>query len=51
VLHLTIRLLDRWMKQQGTDPDLRDCLYEYAMGRGGTRMEEICEVNQYDQRY
>jgi hypothetical protein len=51
VLHLTIRLLDRWMKQQGTDPDLRDCLYEYAMGHGWTTMEEMCEVNQYDQRY
>ncbi len=50
-LQLTIKLLDRWMKQQGTDPDPRDCLYEYAMGRGGTTMVEICNRNQYDQCY
>ena len=35
----------------GTDPDLRDCIYEYAMGRGRVTMEEICEENFYDQRY
>ena len=39
------------MKRRGTDPDLRDCIYEYAMGRGGVTMEEICEENHYDQRY
>jgi hypothetical protein len=39
------------MKQQGMDRDLRDCIYEYAMGQGGVRMEEICEENHYDQRY
>jgi hypothetical protein len=33
-LQHTIKLLDKWMKHHGTDPDLRDCLYEYAMGRG-----------------
>jgi hypothetical protein len=33
------------MKQWGTDPDLRDCIYEYVMGRGGVTMEEICEEN------
>jgi hypothetical protein len=50
-LQLTIKLLDKWMKYHGTDPDLRDCLYEYAMGRGGITMREICEMNQYDQRF
>ncbi len=51
VLQVTIKLLDQWMKWQGIDPDLRDCLYEYAMGRGGVTMEEICEENHYNQRY
>ncbi len=50
-LQVTIKLLDQWMKWRGTDPDLRDCLYEYAMGRGGVTMEEICEENHYNQRY
>ncbi len=50
-LHVTIKLLDQWMKRRGTDPDLRDCIYEYAMERGGVTMEEICEENHYDQRY
>jgi hypothetical protein len=39
------------MKQQGTDPDLRDCIYKYAMGQGGITMEEICNKNNYGQRY
>jgi hypothetical protein len=50
-LQVTIKLLDQWTKWRGTDPDLRDCLYEYAMGRGGVTMEEICEENHYDQWY
>jgi hypothetical protein len=29
----------------------RDCIYEYAMGRDGVKMEEICEENNFDQRY
>ena len=43
--------MDKWMKHQGTDPDLRDCLFEYAMGRGAITMLDICESNGYDQRY
>ena len=40
------------MKQRGTDLYLRrDCIYEYAMGRGRVTMEEICEENHYGQRY
>ena len=50
-LQVTIKLLDQWMKQWGRDPDLRDCIYEYVMGRGGVTMEEICEENNYNQRY
>jgi hypothetical protein len=50
-LQVTIKLLDQWMKRRGTDPDLRDCIYEYAMGQGGVTMGEICEENQYDQWY
>jgi hypothetical protein len=43
--------MDKWMKQNNTDPDLRDCIYEYAAGRGGITMEEICLANGYDARY
>ncbi len=31
-LQTTITLLDQWMKRNNTDPDLRKCIYEYAMG-------------------
>jgi hypothetical protein len=27
--------LDQWMKKRETDPDLQECIYEYATGRGG----------------
>jgi hypothetical protein len=46
-LHTTIKLFEQWMKQRDTDPDLRDCLYEYAMG-GGVPKEEICLKNGYN---
>ena len=39
------------MKQNNTDPDLRDCIDEYAKGRGRLSMEEICIKNNYDDRY
>jgi hypothetical protein len=39
------------MKQTNTDPDLRDCIYEYATGQGRLSMEEICIKNDYDYRY
>jgi hypothetical protein len=47
----TIKLLDQWMKTRATDPDLRECIYEYAMGRGGVTMEAICTDNGYDGWY
>ena len=50
-LHTTISMLDKWMKLNDTDPDLRECIYEYLMGREGLLMEEICIENGYDERY
>jgi hypothetical protein len=44
-------MLDKWMKLNDTDPDLRECIYEFSMGRGGLLMEEICIENGYDKRY
>jgi hypothetical protein len=32
----TITLLDQWLKGNDTAPDLRECIYEYAMKRWGT---------------
>ena len=37
-----IDLLDTWMAEVDTDPNLRDCMVEYAKGRGKVIMEEIC---------
>ena len=42
VLMKSIDLLASWLTEVDTDPDLRDCLVEYAKGRGGTSMAEIC---------
>jgi hypothetical protein len=47
----TIKLLDQWMKTRATDTDLRECIFEYATGRGGITMEEICSNKGYDGRY
>ena len=44
-------MLDKWMKLNDTDPDLRECIYEYAMGRGGVSMAEICVDHGYDGQY
>jgi hypothetical protein len=41
-LHSTIKLLDQWMKRHTMDPNLRECIYEYATGRGGRTMADIC---------
>ncbi len=37
-----IDLLDTWMAEVDTDPNLQDCMVEYAKGRGKVIMEEIC---------
>ena len=41
VLHRSIEHLNRWLKDNGTDEDLRRVLVEYAHGRGGLSMQEI----------
>jgi hypothetical protein len=42
VLEKSIDLLDDWLIDQYTDEELRFCLIDYARGRGGTTMLEIC---------
>ncbi len=42
-LHHTMDLLEVWLEESGTDPDLLDCIAEYAYGRGGRTMVEICK--------
>jgi hypothetical protein len=44
-------MLDKWMKLNDKDLDLRECIYEFSMGRGKLLMEEICIENGYDERY
>ena len=39
------------MKQNITDPDLQDCIYKYATGRGRITMELICIENNYNDRF
>ncbi len=41
-LHHTVDLLESWLEEAGTNPDLLDCIAEYAYGRGGRTIEEIC---------
>lgn len=41
VLHKSIDLLDRWLKENGTEANLRKFLIRYAHGRGGRSMQEI----------
>jgi hypothetical protein len=43
VLHKSINLLDRWLKDSGTEVNLRKFLIRYAHGRGGRTMQEIVE--------
>jgi hypothetical protein len=42
VLEKSIDLLDDWLIEQGTDEELRFCLIDYAQGRGGITMYDIC---------
>jgi len=50
-LHAMISLMDQWMIQNNTDPDLRDCIYEYSTGQGRLSMEAISIEKDYDDRY
>jgi hypothetical protein len=43
VLHKSIDLLDQWLKDSGTEVNLRKFLIRYAHGRGGRTMQEIVE--------
>jgi hypothetical protein len=38
----SINLLESWLTEVDTDPDLWDCIVKYAKGRGGVTMSEIC---------
>jgi hypothetical protein len=41
-LEHTIDLMEEWLCKGDTNPDLLDCIAEYAYGRGGRTMVEIC---------
>ena len=41
LLHRSIDLVDQWMREHGTERQLRKALIEYAHGRGGKTMGEI----------
>ena len=41
-LHASISILSKWLEEMDTDPDLRDCIVEYAERRGNTSMYDIC---------
>jgi hypothetical protein len=45
----SIDLLEQWLAEVGTDPNLSECLVEYAKGRGGLSRTEICRG--MDNRY
>jgi hypothetical protein len=38
----SIELLEHWLVEVDTDPNLRECMVEYARGRGGRTMTELC---------
>ena len=40
-LHRSIDLLDEWLRENGTETNLRRFLIQYAHGRGGRTMQEI----------
>jgi hypothetical protein len=42
VLEKSIDLLDDYLIDQGTDEELRFCLVDYARGRGGVTMYDLC---------
>jgi hypothetical protein len=41
-LRHTLELMEEWLVDAETDPDLLDCIMEYAHGKGGRSMENIC---------
>ena len=45
----SIDLLEHWLVEVDTDPNLRECMVEYVRGRGDHAMMEICRG--MDNRY
>ena len=45
----SIDLLEHWLVEVDTDPDLRNCVVAYARGKGGITMTKICSG--MDHRY
>jgi hypothetical protein len=45
----SIDLLEQWLEEVDTDPDLVECIVEYARGRGQVTMLDICRGR--DRRY
>jgi hypothetical protein len=41
-LHDTINLIEDWLEESETEPELQKILLEYARGRGGVTMGSIC---------
>jgi hypothetical protein len=42
VLMKSVDLLESWLKEVETDPNLCNCIVEYTKGRGGVNMLDIC---------
>jgi hypothetical protein len=42
-LKLMIDLMEVWLEEADTEPDLFDCIAEYAHGQGGCSMTDICK--------
>ena len=41
-MHHTVDLLEGWLDESGTNPDLLDCIVECAYSRERRTMVEIC---------
>jgi hypothetical protein len=41
-LHHMLSIMEEWMWEADTDPDLQECITEYTHGRGALTMQEIC---------
>jgi hypothetical protein len=46
----SVDILEHWLVEINTDPDIRDCMVEYARGQGGITMTEIISRGM-DHRY
>jgi hypothetical protein len=43
MLKHTLELAEDWLTEAETDPNLLNCIMEFAHRRGGQTMEEICK--------